>query len=205
MECVELRQGEVLCDAGDPIGHAYFPTTAVLSLIFAGEDGESLEIGAIGNEGVLGVALVMGRMLAPNHVAVQLSGLALRMHADELCGRFESNKAFHDSLLNYEHTLTAQISQVAVCNQLHALDCRLSRWLLAAYARTHSAELVVTHEFIAGLLGVRRASISIAANRLQDLGLIRYGRGRVRILNPADLQQHGCECCSSLESDLAFS
>jgi len=157
-------------------------------------DGATAEMGLVGNEGVVGIALFMGGETTPNRAVVQGGGAALRMKAKSMLDEFKRGGEFQHRLLRYTQALMTQISQTAVCNRLHTVDQRLCRWLLMTRDRTNSDALQMTHEFISNMLGVRREGVSHAAHRLQQQGLISYLRGRIKILNREGLEAAVCEC-----------
>jgi CRP-like cAMP-binding protein len=158
------------------------------------KDGTTAEMGLTGNEGMVGVALVLGGNTTPNRAIVQVAGGALRMNAKTLQAEFAAGGALQRLLLLYIQALITQISQTAVCNRLHLVEQRLCRWLLLCQDCVKSDELSMTQEFIATMLGGRRESVTVAAGRLQDAGLIHYSRGNIRILNRAGLEANVCEC-----------
>jgi len=182
--------------------HIYFPTTAVVSLIYTMEDGTTAEMGLVGNEGAVGIALFMGGDTTPNQAVVQVAGGAFQMKTTTLLEEFRRGGAFQLALLRYTQTLITQISQTAVCNRLHPIEKRLCRWLLLTRDRVPSDELVMTQEFIAHMLGVRREGVTAAARHLQQAGLIRYARGHITILNRAGLEAVACECYQVVKTEL---
>jgi CRP-like cAMP-binding protein len=194
LQPVTLRLGEVLYDAGGPLDHVYFPTTAVISLLYTMQDGVTAEIGLTGNEGVVCVAVFLGGNTAPNQAVVQIAGNAVRMKAAIVRQEFARGGSFQHLLLNYTRALLIQISQTAVCNRLHSVEQRLCRWILMSHDRAKSDELVMTQEFISKMLGGRRESVSLAAQRLQNAGIIRYVRGHITILDRKRLEARVCEC-----------
>lgn len=186
--------GEVLYESGARMDHVYFPTTAIVSLLYTMENGSSAEMGVAGNEGLVGVALFMGGSTMPNRAVVQSAGCAVRMRAGVLQEEFALGGAFQRLLLRYTQALLTQMSQTAVCNRLHEIEQQLCRWLLLSYDRLDTDELVMTQELIANMLGVRREGVTAAAGRLQEQGLISYVRGRIRILDRRGLEAAVCEC-----------
>jgi len=191
---VTFTLGEVVYESGARMNHIYFPTTAIVSLLYMMENGASAEMGVTGREGLVGVALFMGGGTMPNRAVVQSAGAAVRMRAKVLQGEFARGGAFQRLLLRYTQALLTQMSQTAVCNRLHAIDQQLCRWLLLSHDRLDSDELIMTQELIANMLGVRREGVTVAAGRLQDSGLISYARGRIRILDRPGLEAAVCEC-----------
>jgi CRP-like cAMP-binding protein len=191
---VTLSLGEVVYDPGTLPDYSYFPTTSVVSLVYTMENGMSAEVGLTGHEGMVGIALFLGGGTTPNRAIVQIAGGALRMKAKLLQAEFAAGGPLRRVLLRYTQALITQISQTAVCNRLHPVEKRLCRWLLLSHDSVQSDELPMTQEFIANMLGGRRESVTVAARRLQDAGLIRYSRGNITILNRARLETTVCEC-----------
>jgi CRP-like cAMP-binding protein len=192
--CVALKLGEVIYESGGRQSYIYFPTTAIISLLYLMENGSSAEMGVAGKEGLVGAALFMGGDTVPNRAVVQSAGGALRMRAKALQGEFARGGEFQRLLLRYTQALMTQMSQTAVCNRLHTIEQQLCRWLLLSHDRLDSDELVMTQELIANMLGVRREGVTAAAGRLQERGLISYVRGRIRILDRRGLEAAVCEC-----------
>ena len=194
LECIPLRLGQQIYAAGETLKYVYFPTTAIVSLLYTMEDGRSAEIGIVGNDGVLGIAVFMGGESVPNRAVVQSGGIAFRMPADVLASEFRRTGILQSILLRYTQSLIAQMSQTAACNRLHSVEQQLCRWLLLSHDRLASNELIMTQELIADMLGVRREAVSHEAARLQDAGLISYHRGHIIILDRAGLEERACEC-----------
>jgi CRP-like cAMP-binding protein len=194
LEPVSFRLGDVLYESGQRLTHVHFPVDCVVSLLYAMADGATAEIGMVGAEGVVGIALFMGGETMPSRAAVQSAGQALRMPARALQEEFRQGGPFQLALLRFTQTLITQMAQTAACNRLHAIDQRLCRWLLLSRDRLQTDELQLTQELIAGMLGVRREGVSVAAGALQSAGLIRYARGRITILDRAGLEARACEC-----------
>ena len=172
LQPVTFSLGEVVYESGGHLDYIYFPTTAVVSLLYVMEDGSVAEAGLAGNDGVVGVALFLGGDTTPNRAVVQLAGRALRMKAKVLHEEFRRGGRLQQLLLRYTQALITQISQTAACNRLHSVEQRLCRWLLLCHDRVESNELSMTQEFISNMLGGRRESVTVAAGRLQDAGLI---------------------------------
>ncbi len=194
LEPVELPLGKVLYRPDEPISHVYFPNRGSVSVVCVLEDGKSVEAGMVGNEGMFGVCVFLGSITSPLEAVVQLSGDGLRMQSDVLRAEFKRGEHLQDLLLRYTQAFIIQIAQTAACNRAHPIDGRLARWLLMSQDRTQASELQLTHEFIAIMLGTRRAGVSEAASKLQDEGVIRYRRGHVKILDRQKLEAHSCEC-----------
>jgi len=191
---VTLEFGQILYEPGNVMQWAYFLETAIVSILFLAADGTSIEVSAVGMEGMIGIPIVLKSHSAPYRMVVQHPGTALRMKADVLRKEFDRCGVFHTSLLNYVHILLVQLSQSSACNRFHTLRERLCRWLLASHDRAGSNELNFTQEFLAQMLGVNRGSANEAASALQTAGLIRYRRGRITILDRPGLEAAACEC-----------
>ncbi len=194
LEPVSFSLGEVIYESGGQMDHAYFPTTFHASLLYTMINGATAEMGLVGKEGVLGVALFMGGDTTPNRAVVQGSGKALKLPAKTMQLEFSRGGEFQHLLLRYTQGLLTQISQTAVCNRLHTVEQRLCRWLLMTHDRTNSDELQMTQEFISNMLGVRREGVTHAAKMLQQHGLISYARAHIKILDRLKLEKHVCEC-----------
>jgi len=194
IEAVELPLGTVLYEAGSRLTHVYFPTTAIVSLICVMDSGATTEIAVVGNEGVVGVSLFMGGESTTSRAVVQSAGRGLRLKASQMMEEFNRTGPVMYLLLRYTQALITQMAQTAVCNRHHSLDQQLCRWLLLSLDRLRSNELVVTQELIANLLGVRREGVTEAAGRLHAAGLITYRRGRITVLDRAQLERRSCEC-----------
>jgi CRP-like cAMP-binding protein len=194
LQPVALSLGEVVYEAGSRPEYVYFPTGAVVSLLYSMENGATAEVGLTGNDGIVGIALFLGGDTTPNRAIVQIAGEALKMRARFLQEEFARGGPVQQVLLRYTQALITQISQTAVCNRLHPVEKRLCRWLLLSHDLVQSDELAMTQEFISNMLGGRRESVTVAAARLQDAGLIRYSRGHITILNRAGLEAAVCEC-----------
>jgi CRP-like cAMP-binding protein len=199
LEPVPLPLGKVLYESGEKLGYVYFPTTAIVSLLYVMENGASAEIAVVGNEGIVGIALFMGGETVPNRAVVQSAGHAYRLKGSVLKRELARFGARRDStlqplLLRYTMALVTQMAQTAVCNRHHSIDQQLCRWLLLSLDRLPSDELDMTQELIANMLGVRREGVTEAAGRLQSAGLIRYSRGHIKVLDRPGLEARVCEC-----------
>jgi CRP-like cAMP-binding protein len=194
LERVSFTLGEVIYESGGQQSHIFFPTNAIISLLYLMENGSSAEMGVAGNDGLVGVALFMGGDTVPNRAVVQSAGRALRMKTKVLQDEFARGGVFQRLLLRYTQALMTQMSQTAVCNRLHTIEQQLCRWLLLSHDRLDSDELVMTQELIANMLGVRREGVTHAAGRLQEQGFISYVRGRITILDRRGLEAAVCEC-----------
>jgi CRP-like cAMP-binding protein len=191
---VSFALGEVVYESGGRLDHVFFPTTAIISLLYTMENGATAEMGLAGNEGVVGIALFMGGDTMPNRAVVQSSGEAIKIEAKILQAEFARGGQFQHLLLRYTQALITQISQTAVCNRLHSVEEQLCRWLLLSHDRVQADELIMTQELIADMLGVRREGVTVAAGRLQDAGAISYVRGHIKILDRQKLEAQACEC-----------
>jgi CRP-like cAMP-binding protein len=200
---VNLAAGEAIYDAGRPANWIYFPTTAVVSFVHTTESGATTQVGLVGNEGVLGLAVVLGARSLPDGAIVQIAGEALRAREDVVAEAFWRGGMLQHLLLRYVQALLTQISQTAACNQMHSVEQRLCRWLLLCLDRVQAEELAMTQEFLAGMLGDRRESVTLAAGNLQSLGLIQYARGRIVVLDRAGLEVRACECYRLVRSEIA--
>lgn len=189
-----LKLGQVLYESGDKMDYVYFPTTAIISLLYIMENGATAEIGVVGNDGILGIALFMGGDTTPNRAVVQSAGEAFRMKAKDLMAEFTLGGVFHNLLLRYTQALITQISQTAVCNRLHSVDQQFCRWLLLSHDRLNADKLVMTHDLISNMLGVRREGVTMAARKLAARKLIKNVRGSITILDRRGLEEAVCEC-----------
>jgi len=203
LEQVSFALGEVIYESGGLQGYIYFPTTAIISLLYMMENGSSAEMGVAGNEGLVGIALFMGGNTVPNRAVVQSAGDALRMKTKVLQDEFARGGTFQRLLLRYTQALMTQMSQTAVCNRLHTVEQQLCRWLLLSRDRLSTDELIMTQELIANMLGVRREGVTHAAQRLQELGLISYARGHITILDRRGLEATVCECYMVVKEEYA--
>ena len=200
-EPVDLVFGNVLHEANQPIRHAYFPLSGFISLVSTMDGHPPLEMGLIGNEGMLGATLALGIGRAPMRAVVQGSGSALRIPTALFKQELLSSPALLRSLKRYLYVVMAQLSQSAACTHFHEIEPRLARWLLMTHDRAHANHFHLTHEYLAEMLGVRRSGVSIAAAALQERGLISYSRGEIQILDRAGLEQAACECYAALQAD----
>ena len=201
LEWVELPLGHVLYESGKTLGHVYFPTTAIVSLLYVLENGSSAEIAIVGNEGIVGVSLFMGGGSTPSRAVVQSAGQGFRLTAPAMTEEFNRAGPVLHLLLRYTQALITQMAQTAVCNRHHSLDKQLCRWLLLSLDRLQGNELIMTQELIANMLGVRREGVTEGALNLQHAGLIRYTRGRITVLDRPGLERRTCECYAVVKKE----
>jgi CRP-like cAMP-binding protein len=194
LEYFDMPLGRVMYEAGSTLHHVYFPTTAIVSLLYVMENGASGEIAVVGNEGIVGIALFMGGGSTPSRAVVQSAGGGFRLSARVMKQEFDKAGVVLHLFLRYTQALITQMSQTAVCNRHHSLDQQLCRWLLLSLDRLQGNELVMTQELIANMLGVRREGVTEGALKLQQAGLIRYARGRIVVLDRQGLEKRTCEC-----------
>ncbi|MHB1241283.1 MAG: Crp/Fnr family transcriptional regulator [Gammaproteobacteria bacterium] len=194
LEYIQMPLGDVLYESGNQMRHVYFPTTSVVSLLYVMEDGASAEIAVVGKEGILGIALFMGGESTPSRAIVQNAGHGYRLKAQLLKNEFHRAGPLMHLLLRYTQALITQMAQTAVCNRHHSIHQQLCRWLLMSLDRLPSNDVTMTQQLIANMLGVRRESVTEAAAKLQDIGLILYSRGHITILDRPGLEAQACEC-----------
>jgi CRP-like cAMP-binding protein len=201
VEPVDMPLGQILYEPGIRLSHVYFPTTAIVSLLYVMEDGASAEIAVVGNEGIVGISLFMGGESTPSRAVVQSAGTGFRLRADVMLDAFERDAAVMHLLLRYTQALITQMAQTAVCNRHHSLDQQLCRWLLLSLDRLRGSDLVMTQELIANMLGVRREGVTEAAGHLQKAGLIQYRRGHITVMDRAGLERRTCECYAVVKKE----
>ncbi|WNV03936.1 Crp/Fnr family transcriptional regulator [Candidatus Methylospira mobilis] len=201
LELVPMPLGDVLYECGDSLRHAYFPTNGIVSQLYVMENGASAEIAVIGNDGVIGVTLVMGGGTMPNRAVVQSAGYAYRLREHILQQEFNRSGVLRRLLLNYTQSLFTQTAQTAACNRHHSVDQQLCRWLLLSLDLLPGNELLMTQELIANMLGVRREGVTEAAGKLQRARLIHYSRGHITVLNRPGLEARVCECYQVVKSE----
>jgi CRP-like cAMP-binding protein len=201
LELVSLRLGQVLYESGGPLRYVYFPTDSIISLLYVMEGGASAEISVVGNEGILGVSLFMGGESTSSRAIVQSAGYAYRLAGQRLKDEFNRHGALLVLMLRYTQALITQMAQTAVCNRHHTTDQQLCRWLLLSLDRLPGERLTMTQELIANMLGVRRESVTTAASKLQKLGVIRYSRGRIIVLDRPKLETLSCECYAVVKAE----
>lgn len=200
-DLVDLAFGEILCESDKPISHVYFPVTGFISQLTIITGHPPLEMGLIGNEGMLGASLMLGVNFAPLRALVQGNGSALRISTAEFQRDLAECPSLHRVLNRYLYVTMAQLSQTAACNHFHEIEPRLARWLLMTHDRAHSNHFHLTHEFLADMLGVRRSGITVAAGALQGKNLIGYTRGEISILDRSGLEAAACECYEAVNHD----
>ena len=202
LELVPMRLGDTLYEPGGQLQHVYFPTTAIVSLLYVLESGASAEIAGVGNEGILGIALFMGGNTTPSSAVVQTAGHGYRLPGKLLKEEFNRAGLMQRLLLRYTQALLTQMCQTAACNRHHSIEQQLCRWLLLTLDRLPSSELVMTQELVASALGVRREGITEAAGNLQRAGVIRYRRGHISVLERSGLETRACECYAVVRKEL---
>ena len=202
LDLVQLKLGQMLYEPGGRLQHAYFPTTAIVSLHYVMESGATAESAGVGNEGVVGISLFMGGDTTPSSAVVQTAGFAYRMERRRILEEFNRAGPFQHLLLRYTQALMTQMAQSAVCNRHHSLEQQLCRWLLLTLDRLPTNELIMTQELVASMLGVRREGVTEAAGNLQRAGVISYRRGHISVLDRAGLEAHACECYAVVSKEL---
>lgn len=201
LKLTKLTLGQVLYESGGRQARVFFPTTAIVSLLYTMVDGASAEIAVVGNEGLIGVSIFMGGETTPSRAVVQSAGFAYQLSSRVLKDEFSRGGAMQYQLLRYTQALLTQMAQTAVCNRHHSLDQQLCRWLLLSLDRLNGNVLVMTQELIANMLGVRREGVTEAAGNLQSAGLIEYRRGRITVLDRAGLEARTCECYAVVKKE----
>jgi CRP-like cAMP-binding protein len=194
MELIHLEKGYVLHTAGDSVQHAYFPNCGMVSLLSTTEKGATIEVAMIGDEGLVGIPIVLRTRTMPYEAMIQITAEAVKVRADVLRVEFDRGGQLQERILRYMSTLLSQISQSAVCNRFHTVETRLCRWLLVAQDRVKSDQLDLTQEIISHMLGTPRTGVTMAACALQRTGAITYSRGKIHILDRAKLERMSCEC-----------
>ena len=200
LEWIDMPLGHVFYESGGVQSHVYFPTTAIVSLLYVMENGASAEIAVVGKEGIVGFSLFMGGESTPSRAVVQSAGQGYRVSSEVIKEQFKRAPVLH-LMLRYTQALITQMAQTAVCNRHHSLDQQLCRWLLLSLDRLDDNELVMTQELIANMLGVRREGVTEAALKLQQAGFIRYSRGRITVLDRPGLEARTCECYAVVKKE----
>jgi CRP-like cAMP-binding protein len=203
LELVPMLLGDVLYEPGGQMRHAYFPTTAIVSLHYVMASGASAETAGVGNEGVVGISLFMGGDTTPSSAVVQTAGHGYRLESRLLKDEFNRGGVTQGLLLRYTQALITQVTQTAVCNRHHSVEQQLCRWLLLTLDRVATRELVMTQELVASMLGVRREGITDAAGKLRDAGFISYRRGHISVIDRTGLEGRACECYAVVRKELS--
>jgi CRP-like cAMP-binding protein len=201
MELVTLSLGDTVVAPDEPIGYAYFPLTCLLSMVMVMSDGSSVESGAVGLQGMSGLSALLGAGTTPMWIVTQIPGEAIRIKSQVLKEEFDRGGALQRLIHRYIHALIVTGSQSAACNRLHVIEARLARWLLMSSDGVNSDELAITHEFLATMLGVRRAGVTEAAGKLQESGLIKYRRRVIEIVDRERLERAACECYGNVRTE----
>lgn len=203
LEFVSLAVEQIIYEPGEPFSHVYFPHKALVSLVSMMEDGTTVEVGLVGQEGMVGIPALLGGGTTTNKAFVQVPDSGMRIKADVLKSEFDRGGMLQSLLLRYMQALFTQVSQVAACNRLHSLEERFARWLLSVQYCVQSDEFPLTQEFISHMLGVRRSGVTVAASTLSQAGMIRYSRGKITILNQEDLEATSCECYKLISNEFS--
>ena len=201
LQLVDIPLAHVLYESGVTMTDMYFPTTAIISLLYETENGSSAEIAVVGNEGLVGVSLFMGGESTPSRAVVQCAGQGFKIQAQIMKDEFNKAGPVMHLLLRYTQALITQMAQTAVCNRHHSLDQQLCRWLLLSLDRSQGTDLVMTHALISSMLGVRREGVTEAAMQLQAAGIIRYVRGKISVLDRLALERRSCECYAVVKKE----
>ena len=201
LELVQMPLGAAIYESGVHMGHLYFPTTSIVSLLYVMESGASAEIAVTGNEGLVGISLLMGGESTPSRAVVQSAGHGYRLKASVSKREFALGGPLQHLALRFTQALITQMAQTAVCNRHHAIDQQLCRWMLLSLDRLPGNELRMTQELIANMLGVRREGVTEAAGKLQAEGLIRYSRGHISVLDRPRLEKRVCECYAVVKKE----
>lgn len=206
LESVDLPLGKVIYEAGEKLDYVFFPTDAIVSLLYVMEDGSSAEISVVGCDGIVGISVFMGGETTPSRAVVQSAGSGYRLTCEQLRLEFNRHEKLMQLMLRYTQSLITQMAQTAVCNRHHSIDQQLCRWLLLSLDRLPDNRLHMTQELIANMLGVRREGVTDAAGKLQKLGVIEYSRGHIKVLDRHKLEQLCCECYAVVkrETDRLF-
>lgn len=204
LELVEMPRGTVLYETGSLIRHAYFPVTAIVSLLYMMANGATAQTAMVGFEGMVGISPLMGCQRSLSGAVIQRAGFVIKVHSSLLASEFERSPQATHLLLRYTQSLFVQLTQSVVCNRHHSVEDQLCRWLLTTLDRQNGNEILMTHELIANLIGARREGVTEAAGNLQRLGIIKYRRGEITVLDRPALERHVCECYElvSYETDL---
>ena len=203
LSTVHLERDEVLYITGDQIRYVYFPISGLMSLLATTESGSTVEIAMVGNEGIIGLPVILKNKMIPYEVTVQTATEAFRIKAEDLQEEFDKCEVLHELILRYLNVLIAEIAQSALCHRFHTVEEALGRWLLMAQDRLNTDSLNLTQEIISHALGVPRTGVTMAAGALQRAGLIRYSRGKIMIVDRARLEANSCECFRIIHEELS--
>lgn len=203
LSMVRLERDEVLYITGDEIRHVYFPISGLMCLLSTTETGSTVAVAMVGNEGIIGLPVILKNKMIPYEVTVQTETVAYRMKAEDLQQEFDRGEALHELILRYLNVLIAEISQSALCHRFHTVEEALGRWLLMAQHRLNTDSLNLTQEIISHALGVPRTGVTMAAGALQRAGLIRYSRGKIVIVDQPRLEANSCECFRIIHDELS--
>jgi CRP-like cAMP-binding protein len=201
LELVEMPLGKVLYESSAKMDYVYFPEDCIVSLLFVLFDGSSTEIAVVGHEGLVGISIFMGGDTTPNRAVVQSAGHSFRVPSKFLKDEFHHSIEVMHLFLRFTQALVTQMTQTAVCNRHHTLDQQLCRWLLLSMDRLAGPELVMTQELIANMLGVRREGVTVAAGKLQSVGIISYARGHIKVIDRPALEARSCECYALVKNE----
>jgi CRP-like cAMP-binding protein len=201
LEPVTIAPGTIVFQAGDEIRHVYFPHNGMVSLLSVTEQGQTVEIGFAGYEGMVGLPVLLGQREMPYQAMVQVKAECFRIEAKHVTSLFDQCGAFHDIALRYFYVVVKQLSQTCICNHFHAIEARLCRWLTVMRERSGNNHLSLTQEFLSQMLGVQRTSIGMIAHSMQDAGIIRYRRGKIEIIDDERLKSAACECLGIVKEE----
>jgi CRP-like cAMP-binding protein len=201
LEPVSFAVGSIMYQAGDTIHHTYFPNNGMISLLSVTEQGQTVEVGFTGYEGMVGLPVLLGQTEMPYQSMVQVKADCLRVETKQILELFHQCGAFHDIVLRYFYVVVKQISQTCVCNHFHTIEARLCRWLTVMRERSGDKHLTLTQEFLSQMLGVQRTSIGMIAQSMQMAGIIRYRRGKIEIVDDGRLRNAACECFSIVREE----
>ena len=202
LQRVEMKLGDVIYTAGDTIENVYFPETAVVSLLSTLENGDTTEVGLIGYEGMVGLSVFLGGSVTPDRALVQLTGTGLKMPASVLTRELKTGSTLQLQLLRYTRSFLLLITQSVICSQHHSLESRFARWLLMMHDYSRSNTLNLTHEMVSGMIGTRRAGVSLATRELRQRNLIKSSRGKIIIIDREGLERLACECYGIIHEEL---
>lgn len=202
LESVHLEKGEIVYLTGDEIQHAYFLDSGLLSFLSTTETGSTIEVAMVGNEGIVGLPVILRNPITPYEVIVRFASEAFKLKAEALLEEFNRGETLHEWILRYLNVLMVQTAQSSICNRFHTFEQTLSRWLLTVHDRVNSDSLNLTHETISNALGVPRTAVTMAAGSLQRAGIIRYSRGKISILDHGRLEANSCECYRIITNEL---